>query len=51
MGVDIEGATDVLKLYADLITAPFMALFRVMSDFVHNEGHYKRSNRRSPRSH
>lgn len=48
--VMVEGFTDVVRLYADLITAPIMAVCRVLSDFIHNEGHYKRRSG-SPRAH
>jgi hypothetical protein len=39
--VMIEGFTDILLLTADLITAPFLAVYRVMSDFVHRKGRYR----------
>lgn len=46
----VEGATDILYLWVDLIAAPFMAICRVASDFIHAEGHYKRSDRGSRRA-
>lgn len=46
----VEGFTDIVKLYADLITAPILAVLRVASDFIHGEGHYKHSRRPSRRS-
>lgn len=48
--VMVEGFTDIVKLSVDLITAPVLAIFRVTSDFIHNEGRYKRPDHGSPRS-
>ena len=39
--VMIEGFTDTLNLWVDLITAPLLAICRVTSDFIHGEGKYK----------
>ena len=48
--VMIEGFTDILILTADLITAPILAVCRVVSDFVHRRGHYSHFDRGSPSS-
>jgi len=45
-----EGASDVLYLWVDMIAAPFMAVCRVASDFIHGEGHYKHPDRSSRRA-
>jgi hypothetical protein len=50
-GVMVEGFTDIVKLCADLITAPIIALCRVISDFIHGEGRYKHSDHDSRRAH
>jgi hypothetical protein len=47
----VEGATDVLYLFADLTTAPVIAICRVASDFIRGEGRYKHSERGSTGSH
>lgn len=47
----VEAFTDIVKLYADLITAPILAILRVGSDFIRGEGHYKHSHRGSHRAH
>ncbi|HUN71431.1 MAG TPA: hypothetical protein VMU52_03890 [Steroidobacteraceae bacterium] len=39
--VMVEGSTDIIMLMAELITAPIMAVVRVLSDFVHRKGRYK----------
>ncbi|MDE2451715.1 MAG: hypothetical protein KGO22_22240 [Gammaproteobacteria bacterium] len=44
-----EGASDMLYLWVDIIAAPFMAICRVASDFIHGEGHYKHPDRGSRR--
>lgn len=47
----VEGATDILYLWVDLTTAPFIAICRVASDFIRAEGHYNHSGRRSRGTH
>ena len=39
--VIVEGSTDIITLMAELITAPIMAVVRVLSEFVHRKGRYK----------
>lgn len=46
----IEGFFDIVILAADLVTAPFIAICRVASDFVHNEGRYRHSDHDSRRT-
>lgn len=46
----VEGFTDILYLWVDLITAPILAVYRVTSDFIHGEGRYKHSDRSSRRA-
>lgn len=41
--VIVEGSTDILNLSVDLITAPFLAICRVASDFIYGKGKYKHS--------
>jgi hypothetical protein len=40
--VMVEGFIDIFLLIVDLITAPILAVCRVVSDFVHRRGHYSR---------
>ena len=41
-GIMVEAFIDIFLLTIDLITAPILAVHRVMSDFVHRRGHYSR---------
>lgn len=46
----VEACSDALNLYVDLITAPFLAVCRVVSDFIHSKGRYDHSDRGSRRA-
>ena len=46
----VETCTDTLNLYVDLITAPFLAIYRVASAFIHSEGKYNHSDHDSRRA-
>lgn len=48
--VIVEGCTDMMNLWLDLITAPVMAICRVTSDFIHGKGKYDHSAADSRRS-
>lgn len=48
--VVVEGGTDILYMSMDLIAAPFMAICRVVSDFIHGKGRYDHSDRGSHRT-